>query len=105
MDVRAFDFNLPPELIAQQPARERTDARLLHLRRDSGAITHTSIRALTDLLQRGDLLVVNNTKVFPARLLGRRVPSGGAVECLLIGRSAIPSPPSLHAGGEGNRGE
>src|SRR5438093_8985610 len=86
MDVRAFDFNLPPELIAQQPASERTDARLLYLHRDSGAITHTSIRALTVLLQRGDLLVVNNTRVFPARLLGRRVPSGGAVECLLIGR-------------------
>ena len=86
MDVRAFDFNLPPELIAQQPASERTDARLLYLHRDSGAITHTSIRALTVLLQRGDLLVVNNTRVFPARLLGRRVPSGGAVECLLIAR-------------------
>jgi S-adenosylmethionine:tRNA ribosyltransferase-isomerase len=92
MDVRAFDFNLAPELIAQQPASARTDARLLYLHRDSGAITHTSIRALTNLLQRGDLLVVNNTRVFPARLLGRRVPSGGAVECLLIAREQGDAP-------------
>ncbi len=84
MHVREFDFDLPPELIAQEPATERGAARLLSLRRDTGAITHTSVLALPDLLHAGDLIVVNNTRVFPARLLGRRVPSGGAVECLLI---------------------
>src|SRR5438552_11507457 len=86
MDVREFDFSLPPELIAQEPAAERGAARLLHLRRDIGVSVHTSIRSLPDLLHEGDLIVVNNTRVFPARLLGRRVPTGGAVECLLIGR-------------------
>jgi S-adenosylmethionine:tRNA ribosyltransferase-isomerase len=86
MDVRAFDFSLPPELIAQEPAAERSASRLLSLQRDRGDIVHTSISALPDLLAAGDLVVVNNTRVFPARLLGRRVPSGGAVECLLIGR-------------------
>ena len=84
MDVRDFDFDLPPDLIAQEPPAERGGARLLHLDRESGAIAHTSVNALPDLLRVGDLIVVNNTKVFPARLLGRRVPSGGGVECLLI---------------------
>jgi S-adenosylmethionine:tRNA ribosyltransferase-isomerase len=84
MDVREFDFDLPAELIAQEPAAERTAARLLHLDRDTGSVTHTSVRSLADLLRPGDLLVVNNTRVFPARLLGHRVPTGGAVECLLV---------------------
>src|SRR5437763_6869237 len=86
MDVRDFDFDLPPELIAQEPPAVRGGARLLHLDRESGAIAHTLVSALPDLLRAGDLVVVNNTRVFPARLLGRRVPSGGAVECLLIAR-------------------
>ncbi|MBI3400967.1 MAG: tRNA preQ1(34) S-adenosylmethionine ribosyltransferase-isomerase QueA [Acidobacteria bacterium] len=87
MDVRDFDFDLPSELIAQEPSPERTGARLLVLRRDTGDIAHTRVSALPDLLRAGDLIVVNNTRVFPARLLGRRVPSGGAVECLLIRRA------------------
>ena len=86
MDVRDFDFDLPPELIAQEPPPDRGAARLLVLDRASGSLTHTRVTALPDLLRAGDLLVVNDTRVFPARLLGRRVPSGGAVECLLIGR-------------------
>ena len=84
MDVRDFDFDLPPELIAQEPPAARGGARLLHLDRASGAIAHTRVAALPDLLRAGDLVVVNNTRVFPARLLGRRDPSGGAVECLLV---------------------
>ena len=84
MDVRDFDFDLPPELIAQEPPAARGGARLLHLDRVSGAIAHTRVSALPELLRAGDLLVVNNTRVFPARLLGRRDPSGGAVECLLV---------------------
>src|SRR5580765_632181 len=87
MDVRDFDFDLPPELIAQEPSPGRSAARLLHLHREAGSLTHTHITALPDLLRAGDLVVVNNTRVFPARLLGRRVPSGGAVECLLVGRT------------------
>jgi S-adenosylmethionine:tRNA ribosyltransferase-isomerase len=86
MLVREFDFDLPPELIAQTPARRRSDARLLHLSRATGRVAHGLIAALPELLQSGDLLVLNNTRVFPARLLGRRVPSGGTVECLLVSR-------------------
>ena len=62
----------------------RGGSRLLVVRRDGEGLDHTAFARLGDYLQPGDLLVLNNTKVFPARLLGRRVPSGGAVECLLI---------------------
>src|SRR6266540_239793 len=86
MQVSDFDFDLPPELIAQDPPRERTAARLLHLDRGTGWLAHTTVAALPERLRSGDLVVVNNTRVFPARLLGRRVPSGGAVECLLVRR-------------------
>jgi S-adenosylmethionine:tRNA ribosyltransferase-isomerase len=93
MDVRDFDFDLPAELVAQQPAVDRAAARLLHLDRAAGLLTHTLVAALPDVLRSGDLLVVNNTRVFPARLLGRRVPSGGAVECMLV-RRVGPAPDS-----------
>src|SRR5437762_13808541 len=86
MDVRDFNFELPSELIAQEPTAERGGGRLLHLDRGAGTIAHTTVGALPDLLRAGDLLVANNTRVFPARLLGHRVPSGGAVDCLLIWR-------------------
>ena len=86
MDVRDFDFDLPPELIAQEPPATRGGARLFHLDRATNAIAHTRVSALPELLRPGDLVIVNNTKVFPARLLGRRDPSGGAVECLLVNR-------------------
>lgn len=88
MDVREFDFNLPPELVAQEPADERGRARLLFLERHGGALAHATVSALPNFLRPGDLLVVNNTRVFPARLIGRRLPTGGAVECMLIHRLA-----------------
>lgn len=84
MDVRDFDFHLPPELIAQEPAADRGGSRLLVLDRATGELVHSTIPALPGFLASGDLVVVNNTRVFPARLLGHRDPSGGAVECLLI---------------------
>jgi S-adenosylmethionine:tRNA ribosyltransferase-isomerase len=86
MDVAGFDYVLPAGLIAQVPTPDREAARLLVLDRDTGAVAHSTIRELPRHLGPGDVLVVNNTKVFPARLLGRRVPSGGAVECLLLAR-------------------
>ena len=86
MNVSDFDYALPGEFIAQFPLPERDAARLLVLARDTGAITHAAIRELPRFLRAGDLLVLNDTRVFPARLLGRRVPSGGAVECLLLAR-------------------
>jgi S-adenosylmethionine:tRNA ribosyltransferase-isomerase len=88
MQVRDFDFDLPADLIAQEPAADRSSSRLLHLSRSTGATAHGRFADLPELLTPGDLLVVNNTRVFPARLLGRRVPTGGAVECLLIRRCA-----------------
>jgi S-adenosylmethionine:tRNA ribosyltransferase-isomerase len=86
VNVSDFDFDLPPELVAQFPATERGAARLLLLDRASGSWTHSMVSELPQLLVGGDLLVVNDTRVFPARLLGHRVPSGGAVECLLVAR-------------------
>jgi S-adenosylmethionine:tRNA ribosyltransferase-isomerase len=95
MDVRQFDFELPPELIAQEPPAERSAARLLTIERQTGVLDHRSIADLPDLLRAGDLVVVNNTRVFAARLLGRRVPSGGAVECLLICLGSDPRQPQV----------
>jgi len=86
VQVSDFDFELPPELIAQAPPDERGTSRLLLMDRQMGDLSHHSIRDLPELLQPGDLMVVNNTRVFPARLIGRRDPSGGAVECLLVSR-------------------
>ena len=86
MFVRDFDFDLPPELIAQDPPVVRGTSRLLRLDRSTGALAHHAVADLPDLLRPDDLLVVNNTRVFPARLLGHRDPSGGAVECLLVTR-------------------
>ena len=84
MNVSDFDFDLPEALIAQRPPTERGTSRLCVVNRSSGARTHTTFDQLPAHLSRGDLLVLNETRVFPARLLGHRVPSGGAVECLLI---------------------
>jgi S-adenosylmethionine:tRNA ribosyltransferase-isomerase len=86
MNVSEFDFDLPPGLIAQTACPERGTSRLLVLHKNSGKIEHSEVQRLPEFLHAGDLLIVNDTKVFPARLLGSRVPSGGAVECLLLSR-------------------
>jgi len=82
--VDAFDFDLPAELIAQIPPVERGTSRLLRLGRQDGAITHHAFADLPALLEPGDVLVVNDTRVFPARLIGQRLPGGGAAECFLV---------------------
>jgi S-adenosylmethionine:tRNA ribosyltransferase-isomerase len=104
MMTRDFDFDLPDELIAQEPPATRGDSRLLVLYRDTGKIEHTLFSRLADVLRRGDLLALNNTKVFPARLLGHRLPGGGAVECLLIRQVQRPrgSAPDIGAGDDGD---
>ena len=84
MHVSDFDFHLPHELIAQY-AEARGQSRLFLLDRATGRHRHTTIAELSTILVPGDLLVLNNTRVIAARLLGRRIPSGGAVECLLLG--------------------
>src|SRR5919106_324547 len=91
LDTAEFNFHLPDELIAQEPPVERGASRLLVLHRDSGEIEHSAFVHLAEHLQSGDLLVLNNTKVFPARLLGRRLPGGGAVECLLLRQLPTPN--------------
>src|SRR5260221_4615189 len=83
--VSDFDFALPDELVAQR-AVARGASRLLVLQRSTGALEHATVRDFPRFLRGGDLLVANDTRVFPARLLGRRVPSGGSVECLLLAR-------------------
>lgn len=79
-----FDFDLPPERIAQQPLPQRDASRLLVLDRRHGTLHHSRIAHLGEWLAAGDLLVANNSRVFPARLRGTREPSGGAVELLLL---------------------
>ncbi len=83
MKVSDFDYELPPERIAQQPAEPRDSARLLVHEIASAATTHSFVRELPNFLERGDLLVVNDTRVRSARLVGRRA-SGGSVEFLLL---------------------
>ena len=91
MNVSDFDFELPAELIAQDPPAERGDSRLLVVHRQTGRFEHSTFAHLVDFLAPRDLLVVNDTRVFPARLLGRRVPSGGVVECLLLRQVSVGS--------------
>ncbi len=72
MLVADFNYHLPPELIAQEPLGDRAASRLLHLRRDSGEVQDLAFRDFPDLLRPDDLVVFNNTRVFPARLYGKR---------------------------------
>jgi S-adenosylmethionine:tRNA ribosyltransferase-isomerase len=84
-EIGSYDFELPPELVAQAPLAERDASRLLVLDRATGAIEHRAFADLPDLLHPGDLVVTNRSRVFPARLLGRRT-GGGAAEILLVRR-------------------
>ena len=84
MRLEDFDYPLDEALIAQQPIEPRDEARLLVFERRTGAISHERVCALSKLLAPGDLLILNDTQVFPARLLGLKRPSGGKVEVLLV---------------------
>jgi S-adenosylmethionine:tRNA ribosyltransferase-isomerase len=84
-EIAAYDYRLPQELIAQEPLADRDASRLLVLERATGRISHRGFSDLPDLLRPGDLLVTNRSRVFPARLLGRRE-AGGAAEVLLVRR-------------------
>ncbi|MBX6362650.1 MAG: S-adenosylmethionine:tRNA ribosyltransferase-isomerase, partial [Gemmatimonadetes bacterium] len=79
----AFDYDLPPDLVARYPSARRDESRLLHVDRASGALEDHVFRDIVELIAPGDALVVNETRVFPARLLGTRE-SGGAAEVLLL---------------------
>lgn len=78
-----FDYDLPEELIAQQPLEQRDASRMLLVDRDEGNWKDCVFRRLPDYIRRNDVVVVNNTRVFPARLVGQRDPTGGRVEVLL----------------------
>ncbi len=84
MKTDLFDYELPPELIAQHPADRRDRARMLVLHRASGQIEHRVISDIADYLRAPDILVLNNTKVIPARIFGHKAASGGKVELLLL---------------------
>ncbi|MBP5222036.1 MAG: S-adenosylmethionine:tRNA ribosyltransferase-isomerase, partial [Lachnospiraceae bacterium] len=81
-----FYFDLPQELIAQDPLADRSSSRLLHLDKNTGAVEHHIFKEVPGFLNPGDCLVLNNTKVIPARLLGEREGTGGHVEVLLLSR-------------------
>lgn len=83
MKTSDFDYFLPEELIAQTPLQKRDESRLLVMDRETGELEHRHFYDILDYLNEGDTLVVNNSRVLPARLLGHR-PSGGAVEVLLL---------------------
>jgi S-adenosylmethionine:tRNA ribosyltransferase-isomerase len=95
-----FDYELPPELIAQTPVEPRDASRLLVLQRETGVITHHHFRDLGDFLNPGDLLILNETRVIPARLYAHKIPTGGRVEFLLL-RRQDPFTWEALAGGKG----
>lgn len=86
MKTSEFEYHLPPERIAQTPIEPRDASRLLVLHRDTGDIEHRTFRDIVEYLRPGDLLVANESRVIPARLLGRKAGSGGKVELLLVSR-------------------
>lgn len=83
-NISDFDYTLPQELIAQTPIEPRDSSRLLALHRATGAIEHRHFREIGEYLRPGDLLIANQSRVIPARLMGRRAETGGAVEVLLL---------------------
>src|SRR6516165_7435821 len=98
MPAFPFDYELPPELIAQAPCEPRDQARLLVARRRDRSLSHHHFHELPTLLQPGDLLVLNDTRVVPARLLGKRAATGGKWEGLFL-RDVPPHPQPLSPGG------
>jgi S-adenosylmethionine:tRNA ribosyltransferase-isomerase len=84
MKTSDFHYDLPQRLIAQTPLEQRDASRMLVLDRATGGISHRSFRELPELLAPGDLLVMNDSRVLPARLLGEKIPTGAAIEFLLL---------------------
>lgn len=86
MNINEFDYHLPQELIAQKPADRRDGSRLMAVHRDSGKVEHRHFYDILEYLNSGDCLVLNNSKVLPARLFGEKEQTGAKVEFLLIKR-------------------
>lgn len=87
MKTSDFNFDLPQELIAQVPIKDRTSSRLMVLDKETGEIEHRIFRDIIDYLNPGDCLVLNDTRVIPARLIGSKVGTGGKIEFLLLKRT------------------
>lgn len=88
MDLRDFNYELPEELIAQDPLEDRSSSRLMVLHKETGKIEHKIFKDIIDYLNPGDCLVINDTKVIPARLMGVKEDTGAAIEVLLLKRNA-----------------
>ncbi len=84
MDINLFDYELPKELIAQTPLEKRDSSRLLVLNKNNGNIKHEHFNNIKNYLKKGDVLVLNNTKVIPARLIGEKEETGAVIELLLL---------------------
>ena len=84
MHISEFSYDLPEELIAQEPLQQRDASRMLVLDREKKTCIDSVFATLPEYVRAHDVLVINNTRVFPARLRGRRVPSGGSVEVLML---------------------
>ena len=84
MKLSNFDFNLPKELLAEYPAENRDESRLMVLHRDSGKIEHKMFKNIIDYFDEGDVMALNNTKVFPARLYGNKEKTGARIEVFLL---------------------
>jgi S-adenosylmethionine:tRNA ribosyltransferase-isomerase len=95
-----FDYDLPPDYIAQTPLEPRDSSRLLVVDRGINKIVHRHFRDLGEFLRSGDLLVLNETRVIPARLFGKKIPTGGRVELLLL-RQRDPQTWEALVGGKG----
>lgn len=84
IDIKLYDYHLPEGMIARYPAEPRDSSKLLHLPLEGGAIEHTEFSRFPDFLKEGDLLVLNDSRVFPARLYGKKKDTGGRVELFLL---------------------
>lgn len=89
MHTADFDFHLPPELIAQFPAAQRDESRLLVVHRNTETLEHKNFRDVLDFFRTGDVLVLNNSRVIPARLRGKNSETGGAFEILLLEENSV----------------
>ena len=84
MKLSNFEFNLPKELLAEYPAENRDESRLMVLHRNSGKIEHKMFKDIIDYFDEGDVMALNNTKVFPARLYGNKEKTGARIVVFLL---------------------
>ena len=89
MDRQDFYFELPQELIAQEPLKERSSSRLMCLDKKTGDFSHKHFYDIVDMLNPGDCIILNDTKVIPARLYGHKEGTGGSIEFLLLHKHSL----------------